>query len=219
MADFCRVTCPCPPRSLSTRGIIIMFRLGIHRTVWRRLGQEAEQSRWCHSTRLKHNIVVLDQCVTSFPPFNFDYTIKYHSSTRPDQLPSRIRDSTIVIASDTRVTREGILAAKNLKLVAINGTGTDTIDKPTLRELGVALCNVPAQNADAVAEHALALYYGLRRNLLGMHWLTMQGKAWESSQDTQSRRLRALGKPRTNGEETMVVFGYGALGMPPPTFS
>ena len=166
---------------------------------------------------MKHHVVVLDQCVTAYPQFNFDYTIQYHSSTRPDQLPSRIKDSTIIIASDSRVTREGILAAENLKLVAMNGTGTDTVDKATLRERGIALCNVPAQNTESVAEHALALYYGLRRNLLDMHFLTMGGEAWAWSGDTQSRLQRIGNPPRTNAEETMVVIGYGALGMLYPT--
>ena len=176
--------------------------------------RQPTQNRWRHSTT-KHNIVVLDQYFAPFPHLNFDYTIKYHPSTRPEDVPSLVKDSTIIVTSDSPITREAILAAKNLQLVATNGTGTDLVDSAAIRELGIALCNVPAQNTDSVAEHALALYFGLRRNLPGMHSLTMEGKAWGS--DTMSR-LRQIGEaPRTNAEETMVVFGYGALGMPHPT--
>ncbi|MBE3048416.1 hypothetical protein IMZ48_39110 [Candidatus Bathyarchaeota archaeon] len=157
----------------------------------------------------------MDQYFAPFPDFDFDHTIKYYPSTRPENVPSLIKDSTIIVTSDSPITREAIHAAKNLQLVATNGTGTDLVDSAAIRELGITLCNVPAQNTESVAEHALALYYGLRRDLLGMHSLTMQGKAWGS--DTMSR-LRHMGEaPRTNSEETMVVFGYGALGMLYPT--
>jgi glycerate dehydrogenase len=199
-----------------------MSRFARHRTVGRTLtfaqNTSFAPSRSRHFAVSKHNIVVLDQCFTPYPPFNFKYTIEYHSSTKPDQLPSRIKDSTIIIASDTRVTREGLLAAKNLQLVVTNGTGTDRIDKATLRELGIALCNVPAQSTESVAEHALALYYGLRRKLLEMHQVTMEGKAWAMTGDVQSRLYYLRRTPRTNAEETMVVIGYGALGICRPAF-
>ncbi|KID60739.1 uncharacterized protein G6M90_00g106190 [Metarhizium brunneum] len=164
------------------------------------------------STVTKHNIVVLDDCFAPCAQFDFDYVITYYSSTEPHQLPARIEDATIVIVTDTRVTREGILGAQRLQLVAANGTGTDRIDKTALRELGIGLCNLPAQTTESVAEHALALYYGLRRNLLEMHAITMAGKAWATCGNTQIRFQRSTPPPRTNAEETMVVLGYGTLG-------
>lgn len=165
----------------------------------------------------KHNIVVLDDCFAPCGQFDFDYVITYYSSTEPHQLPARIKDATIIIVTDTRVTREGILAAQRLQLVAANGTGTDRIDKTALRELGIGLCNLPAQTTESVAEHALALYYGLRRNLLEMHAITMAGKAWATCGNTQMRFQRSKPPPRTNAEETMVVLGYGTLGKLSPT--
>ncbi|KAJ3496174.1 hypothetical protein NLG97_g2851 [Lecanicillium saksenae] len=169
-------------------------------------------SRWHHSSAIKHNIVVLDECFPVYPRFDFDYSIKYYTSTRPDQLPSRVKDATIIVTSDTRITREGILSARKLQLVATNSTGTDSIDTTTLRELGIVLCNVPAQSTESVAEHALALYYGLRRNILEMHRLTMEGKAWNIVGKSQLRLQHTRTLPRTNAEETLVVIGYGALG-------
>lgn len=169
------------------------------------------------STVTRHNIVVLDDCFAPCAQFDFDYVITYYSSTEPHELPARIKDATIIIVTDTRVTREGILAAQRLQLVAANGTGTDRIDKTALRELGIGLCNLPAQTTESVAEHALALYYGLRRNLMEMHAITMAGKAWATCGNTQMRFQRSKPPPRTNAEETMVVLGYGTLGKLSPT--
>lgn len=156
----------------------------------------------------KHKVVVLDDLVKA-PSMAFDYDITQYQSTTLEELPARMKDATIVIISPTRVTRTGIESAPDLQLIACNGTGTDHVDKDAARERGVAVCRVPAQNTDSVSEHAFALYYAIRRRIVEMHQIAMDGKTWASN------NLLALkmGKPpRTNAEETLVVVGYGALG-------
>lgn len=168
-----------------------------------------------------HKIVVLDGWFTAYPRFDFDYRIELHNSTRPDQLPSRLQDATIAIATTTRITRHGLLAAKRLQLVSLNGTGVDSVDIPTLQELGIALCNLPIQATQSVAEHAIAQYYALRRSLMGLHKLAIEGQAWAGYNGVQARLQPFGSPPRNTDEETMVVIGYGALGMlaAPPTRS
>ncbi|KAF2155481.1 NAD(P)-binding protein [Myriangium duriaei CBS 260.36] len=161
---------------------------------------------------MAHNIVVLDQCFSTLPPLNFDCTVTHFTSSKPDQVSYRIKHATIVVTTDTRITRANILFAKNLRLVAANGTGTDIVDKAALIERGVAMCHVPAATTESVSEHALALYYGLRRKLREMHQATLQGRAWEA-RDGKSLRRQGFGQsPRVNRDETMVVIGYGHLG-------
>ncbi|KAK6423170.1 hypothetical protein LTR81_004118 [Elasticomyces elasticus] len=155
-----------------------------------------------------HHIVVLDN-ICPPPEVNFAHQLTQYDTTSPEQLPARLKDATIAITSMTRMTREGIQAAPHLTLIATNGTGTNNVDKIAARERSITVCRVPAQNTDAVSEHAFALYYALRRKIIPMHNLTMGGVTW--SQGPAFKKL--LGDPpRTNSEETLVVMGYGAIG-------
>ncbi|KAK5124914.1 hypothetical protein LTR85_001104 [Meristemomyces frigidus] len=153
----------------------------------------------------QHRIVALDGWV-KLPALDFEYDYREYASTTPEQLPDRIKDATIVTTAAQKVTRAGIEAAPHLQLVACNGTGTDHIDKDAIRERGVTLCNVPAQNTYSVSEHAFALYYALRRRIPQIHQSTVDG-SWPQKLFTK------LGPPpRINAEEILVVVGYGALG-------
>lgn len=160
------------------------------------------------STSTEHKIVAVDSWVKP-PSMSFEYEQCQYPNTSSEELPERIKDATIVITSATRVTRAAIESAPNLELIACNGTGTDHVDKEAAKEHGVAVCRVPAQNTDSVSEHAFALYYAIRRRVVEMHELTMDGESWATNQQLALR----LGKPpRTNAEEILVVVGYGALG-------
>ena len=160
-------------------------------------------------TSKKHKIVAVDSWVKP-PPMSFEYEQCQYQSTSPEDLPERVKDATIVITSATRVTRAGIESAPNLELIACNGTGTDHVDKEAAQEHGVAVCRVPAQNTDSVSEHAFALYYAIRRRVVEMHNLTMDGESWTANNQLALK----LGKPpRTNAEETLIIVGYGALGI------
>lgn len=156
----------------------------------------------------RHNIIALDNWVKP-PQLSFDHDSAHYSGTSVAELPERMKDATVIIVSGTKVTREGIEKAPHLQLIACNGTGTDHVDKEAAREHGVAVCRVPAQNADSVSEHAFALYYSIRRRIVEMHNITMDGVTWPAN----AQLARKLGRPpRTNSEETLVVVGYGALG-------
>ena len=77
--------------------------------------------------------------------------------------------------------------------------------------LTLASIKVPAQNVDSVSEHAIALYYGIRRHILEMHAMTMDGQFWAAHHPIAHRMTKI--PPRVNAEETLVIIGYGALGM------
>ena len=156
----------------------------------------------------KHHIVVLDSMVDP-PPFDFEYDLTQHKTTSLEELPSRLKDATIVVTSVTKIDRAGIEAAPKLQLVNTNGTGVNHIDQQALRERGISLCHVPAQNTDSVSEHAFALYYAMRRLIVPFHNLVMAGDIWENDRMLYTR-YRSM--PRINSEETLVIVGYGALG-------
>ncbi|MDG2111746.1 MAG: phosphoglycerate dehydrogenase, partial [Actinomycetota bacterium] len=58
-----------------------------------------------------------------------------------------------------------IAAATDLDLVVRAGAGTDTIDLDAASENGVYVCNVPGQNAIAVAELTIGLLLSIDRNI------------------------------------------------------
>ena len=92
-------------------------------------------------------------------------------------------------------------AAQGLRIVAKNGAGIDSVDLDAARRLGIAVAVAAGGNADAVAEHALALMLALVRELPG-----------------RDRRVRAggwgsLGPPGRDFRGSMLgLVGYGAIG-------
>lgn len=81
------------------------------------------------------------------------------------------------------------------------------MDKEAAREHGVTICNVPSQNTDSVSQHGFALYFAVRRKVVELHQLMMEG-VWP--QGSLHKRFERL--PRVNEEEVLVIVGYGALG-------
>ena len=71
----------------------------------------------------------------------------------------------LVLRGSKPISARVLAAAPALKIVAKNGAGVDSVDLAAARQRGVAVAVAPAANADAVAEHALALMLSLTRQL------------------------------------------------------
>ena len=84
----------------------------------------------------------------------------------PEQLIARIGDyDGLAIRSSTRVTKEVLEAAKNLKVIGRAGIGVDNVDIPAASAQGVVVMNTPFGNSITTAEHAIALMFALARQL------------------------------------------------------
>lgn len=104
------------------------------------------------------------------------------------------------LAGDDQITREVLLAAlPRLRVIAKWGTGIDSIDLASARELGVPVLNSPGAFAEAVAEVAIGLILMLSRHL---------GRI--------DRAIRAGQWPKPRGRElrgaTLGLIGHGAIG-------
>jgi D-3-phosphoglycerate dehydrogenase len=77
----------------------------------------------------------------------------------------RARGATCLINSRGSVRWPGDVLRQlpDLRLIALCGIGTDSIDLEAARELGLAVCNIPGRTAPIVAEHALALMLAAAR--------------------------------------------------------
>ncbi len=82
--------------------------------------------------------------------------------TEKEQLLAAVADA-MIVRSD-KVTAEVIAAAPKLKIVVRAGAGYDNLDLAACTERGIVAMNTPGQNANAVAELALALMIFMSRN-------------------------------------------------------
>lgn len=123
------------------------------------------------------------------------------------QLAERIRDVDIVFTNKCRLSRELIVQAQNLKLIALTATGTDNIDSDAARERGVAVANIRGYCTESVVEHVFGCLLTLTHSL-HRYRATVAAGAWQKSADPfllvhPVRELSAM---------TLGVVGFGALG-------
>lgn len=106
-----------------------------------------------------------------------------------DQITGKTREELIAIIGDydglairssTKVTKEVLAAATNLKVVGRAGIGVDNIDIPAASAQGVVVMNTPFGNSITTAEHAIALMFALARQLPEADASTQAGK-WEKN--------------------------------------
>lgn len=120
------------------------------------------------------------------------------------ELEAKIADADILSVS-MMWKNELIPKAKRLKLIQSISAGTDQYDRDALRAHGIRLASAQGVNANAVAEHAMALMLSLSRQLHFLrdhqhakHWRPMQG-------DLAVREDEVRGK-------TVLIVGLGYIG-------
>ena len=82
----------------------------------------------------------------------------------------------LAIRSATKVTREILDAATNLKVIGRAGIGVDNVDIPYASSKGVVVMNTPFGNSITTAEHAIALMFALARQLPEANARTQAGE-------------------------------------------
>ena len=120
----------------------------------------------------------------------------------PAELMAIIGDyDGLAIRSSTKVTKEILEAATNLKVVGRAGIGVDNVDIPAASAKGVVVMNTPFGNSITTAEHAIALMFALARDLPEADRSTQAGK-WEKN--------RFMGVEMT--AKTLGLIGAGNIG-------
>nr|WP_047169128.1 phosphoglycerate dehydrogenase [Sphingomonas sp. Y57] len=107
----------------------------------------------------------------------------------------------LAIRSATKVTKDVLAAATNLKVVGRAGIGVDNVDIPAASAKGVVVMNTPFGNSITTAEHAIALMFALARDLPEADKSTQAGK-WEKN--------RFMGVEVTN--KVLGLIGAGNIG-------
>jgi D-3-phosphoglycerate dehydrogenase len=91
----------------------------------------------------------------------------------------------LIIRSGTRVTKDVIAAATNLRVIGRAGIGVDNIDVDAASKRGIVVMNTPGGNNVTTAEHALSLLLALARNIPQANAALKAGR-WEREQFTGS---------------------------------
>ncbi|MDI6703106.1 MAG: phosphoglycerate dehydrogenase [bacterium] len=128
------------------------------------------------------------------------YEVK--TGLREEELVSCIsRYNALIVRSETKVTKNIIGAAQNLKVIGRAGVGVDNIDVMEATKRGIVVMNVPGGNTISAAEHTMALLLSLSRNIPQAN-KSLKEKEWNR------KRFRGV---ELNGK-TLGIIGLGRIG-------
>ena len=118
-------------------------------------------------------------------------------------LSQHLATAEVLIVRSTSVTREMIEAAPRLGLIVRAGAGTDTIDVDAASEYGIYVCNVPGQNAVAVAELTMGLILSIDRRI-PHSTIDFQNSVWDKTKYSDASGLKG---------QTIAILGFGSIGL------
>ena len=107
----------------------------------------------------------------------------------------------VVIRSATKMTKDVIAAADNLKLIVRAGVGLDNVDQEAAKTHGVKVMNTPEAPSVSVAEMVFALMFSLARNV-PVADSSMKDERWEK------KKLKGT----ELWQKKLGVIGFGRIG-------
>ncbi len=102
------------------------------------------------------------------------------------------------------ITAEVLAVAPRLRLIQKLGVGVNTIDLQAARGRGVAVCNMPGVNSQAVAELTLALMLAAARRVACFDGAVRRGEGWALAAQLEDRLSEIAGS-------TVGLVGAGAI--------
>ena len=124
--------------------------------------------------------------------------------TRPaddDEKIQRAKHADVMINSRGAVKwpAEVLAALPKLKMIALCGIGTDSVDLEAARRQGIVVANIPGKTAPVVAEHAFALMFAASRRA-AFQTAELKAGRWTRRENIMLQR------------KTLGVVGTGAIG-------
>ena len=161
------------------------------------------------SEAVKHKVVCLEGRYCKIPTFDFPHEYVEYDSSEPHQIAERAKDATIIIVTVLPLTAEVINGAPRLQLITTLATGVDCIDLEACRKKGILVSNCQGSNVGAVSEHAISLYFAVRRRTVELHNIVTRTDEW-MQKGTLVKQFG--GHPKSCSDETLGIIGYGGLG-------
>lgn len=127
--------------------------------------------------------------------------------TTREEAVSIIGDAEVIFTDSFGIDRELMEACPNLKFIGISATGFNHVDLEAAKEHGIAVANVPAYAAEAVAQHAIALLLSVT-NQVEVYNAAVEAGEWQ-----QSRDYTFIKAPLTLlAGKSIGIVGYGDIG-------
>jgi D-3-phosphoglycerate dehydrogenase len=124
------------------------------------------------------------------------------SEVPKEELAGKLNDfEVIIVRSKTKVTKELIDSASNLKAIVRGGVGIDNIDSDYCKEKNIQVLNTPNAPSRAVAELSIAHMFSLLRNIPYADATTKNGE-W-LKKDLKGHELTG---------KTVGIIGFGRIG-------
>lgn len=163
---------------------------------------------------------IADSGVALLREQGFEVVEAFRSST-PDKVIEFVSDvDAIIVRSATKITRDVLAAAKNLKCVGRAGVGVDNIDVDAATERGVIVMNTPGGNTIAACELAFTHMLCTARPLVQADASMKSGK-WDKKKfegiELNGKTLGVIGLGRIGGNlaKRALAFNMRVLGYDP----
>jgi D-3-phosphoglycerate dehydrogenase len=144
---------------------------------------------------------VSEDCVTMMKDAGIEVTVK--TDMTPDELKTTVPGfEGMVVRGATKVTKEVIDAATDLKVVIRGGVGLDNIDQEAAKTKNVAVLNTPEASTDSVSELTVGMMFALARGIPQATASLKDGK-WEKK---AFKGFELQGK-------TLGLIGIGRIGL------
>lgn len=131
------------------------------------------------------------------------HTVTVDPALNADTLPEAMSGVDVLIVRSTKVTSAAIAAADQLALIIRAGAGVDTIDRQAAANSGIYVCNVPGQNAIAVAELAMSFLLALDRHVVDAT-VELRAGQWNKAKYTQANGIYG---------QHLAIIGLGDIGL------
>ncbi|MDR2142257.1 MAG: D-2-hydroxyacid dehydrogenase [Deltaproteobacteria bacterium] len=132
-------------------------------------------------------VVVLDGHVlnpgdTSWAFFEALADLTVYPRTPPELTLERIGQASYLLLNKTRITREILERAPNIKYIGVLATGYDVVDIQAARERGVVVTNIPGYGTNAVSQYAIGLLLEICLHI-GRHGQLVREGRWSQQPD------------------------------------
>jgi len=142
-----------------------------------------------------------------------EFQVDVKTELKPDALKEIIKNyDALLVRSTTKVTKDIISAAKNLKIIGRAGVGLDNVDLEAATQKGIIVMNTPGGNTISTAEHTMSMILALSRNIPQANSSTKKGE-WKRSKfmgvEVYAKVLGIVGFGRIGREVAMRAKSFG----------
>lgn len=141
-----------------------------------------------------------------------------HASSAPETVIERLQGASVAITNKVVIDATTLQACPDLKLILIGATGTNNVDLPAARALGISVCNCQGYGTPSVAQHTLMLLLALATRVSDYQQAIAAG-AWQRSTqfclldfpiiELQGKTLGVLGQGELGGAVTRLAEAFG----------